>query len=53
MDITVDAVDVTERQTDARGRLTLGADYADETVRVAVVEVVQDDGDDAEAQPAD
>ena len=29
-------------EADARGRVNLGTDYSDETVRVAVVEVVED-----------
>jgi len=36
--IEVDPVAVVERTADDKGRVTLGADYAGDTVRVAVVE---------------
>jgi hypothetical protein len=36
--------EIKELKADHRGRVHLGSDYADETVRVAIIEVV--DGDD-------
>jgi len=39
MQVEVDATDIEERQADDRGRVTLGAEYADKTVTVAVLEV--------------
>jgi len=34
--------EIKELRADTRGRVNLGTDYADETVRVAIVEVVDD-----------
>jgi len=34
--------EIKELKADARGRINIGTDYADETVRVAIVEVVDD-----------
>lgn len=34
--------EILEREADSRGRVNLGMDYADTTVRVAVIEVVDD-----------
>lgn len=39
MQIEVDATDVLKKETDNRGRVTLGSEYADKTVTVAVVDV--------------
>lgn len=39
MKIEVDPVDVNEKTADDRGRVTLGSEYAGQTVTVAVVEV--------------
>jgi len=39
MKIEVSATDIEERKADGRGRVTLGAEYADKTVTVAVIEV--------------
>jgi hypothetical protein len=35
--------EIKELQADTRGRVNLGTDYADTTVRVAIVEVVDED----------
>jgi len=43
MQVEVGVGDLIERATDARGRLTLGSEYADATVTVAVVEVEEED----------
>jgi len=37
--------EIKELQADARGRINIGTDYADATVRVAIVEVVDDPGE--------
>lgn len=42
-EIQIEAAEIKERKADDRGRVNLGADYADAQVRVAVVEVVGDD----------
>ena len=34
--------EIKELKADSRGRVNLGTDYADETVRVAIVETVDD-----------
>jgi hypothetical protein len=39
MKVDVEVSDLVERATDDRGRLTLGSEYADKTVTVAVLEV--------------
>ena len=39
MKIEVSATDVDEKKADNRGRVTLGSEYANKTVTVAVVEV--------------
>jgi hypothetical protein len=39
MKVEVEATDVQEKTADERGRVTLGAEYAEKTVTVAVVEV--------------
>jgi len=39
MQVEIEVGDLIERATDARGRITLGSEYADKTVTVAVVEV--------------
>jgi len=39
MNVEVDATDVEKKKADGRGRVTLGAEYADKTVTVAVVDV--------------
>jgi len=39
MKVDVEVSDLVERTTDDRGRLTLGSEYADKTVTVAVLEV--------------
>jgi len=45
--VEVNPVDVKERSVDPQGRVSVGTDYAGETVRVAVIETVEDgDGDD-------
>ena len=43
MKIEVSATDIEEKKADDRGRVTLGAEYADETVTVAVIEVEEDE----------
>ena len=43
MQVEIEVGDLIERATDARGRITLGSEYADETVTVAVVEVKEDE----------
>jgi hypothetical protein len=45
MKIDVDAADVMKKPTDSRGRFTLGSDYADKTVTVALVEVHDDENE--------
>jgi hypothetical protein len=44
--VEVDPVEVKERGVDPQGRVSVGTGYAGETVRVAVIETVSDDGDD-------
>jgi hypothetical protein len=39
MKVDVEVSELVERSTDDRGRLTLGSEYADKTVTVAVLEV--------------
>lgn len=39
MQVEVKATDVEEKKADDRGRVTLGAEYADKKVTVAVLEV--------------
>ena len=39
MQVEVSVSDIEERKADDRGRVTLGAEYADKTVTVAVIEV--------------
>lgn len=48
--VKVDPVDVLERPVDSKGRVSLGTDYAGETVRAAVLDVVSD-GQDGERDP--
>jgi hypothetical protein len=43
MKVDVEVSDLVERSTDDRGRLTLGSEYADKTVTVAVLEVEGDE----------
>lgn len=43
-EITVDAVDIVERRTDDRGRISLGSDLGNATVQVAVIGI-EDDGE--------
>ena len=44
MQIQVSASDIkSEKKADDRGRVTLGSEYADETVTVAVLEVEDED----------
>jgi len=42
MQVEIEVGDLIERTTDARGRITLGSEYADKTVTVAVVEANDD-----------
>jgi len=42
MQVEVSATDIEERKADDRGRVTLGAEYADKTVTVAVLEVEEE-----------
>jgi len=42
MQVEIEVGNLIERQTDARGRITLGSEFADATVTVAVVEVQED-----------
>ena len=44
MKVEVDPLEIQERAADERGRITIGMEYADETVTVAVIEVEDDDG---------
>ena len=41
--VEIDPVDVKERSVDPQGRVSVGTDYASETVRVAVIETVGTD----------
>lgn len=43
--VVVDAKDVDEFDADDRGRICLGAEYANKTVEIAVIEADDDDGD--------
>lgn len=43
MKIEVDATDITEKKTDGRGRFTLGSEFANKKVTLAVVEVDEDE----------
>jgi hypothetical protein len=43
MNIEVSASDLVTRETDDRGRITLGAKYAGKQVTVAVVEVAEEE----------
>lgn len=43
MKVEVPATDVEERKADDRGRVTIGAEYAGQTVTVAVLEAEADD----------
>jgi len=43
VEVSIEAKDVIERKTDDRGRVRLGPEFADKTVEVAVVEVVEDE----------
>jgi len=43
MQVEIEVGDLIERATDARGRITLGSEFADATVTVAVVEVKEDE----------
>lgn len=45
--IEIDPLAVKERKTDDRGRVNLGPDYADQQVRVVVVDVLDDEDADA------
>lgn len=42
VDLEVDPEDIVKKKADDRGRVTLGADLADKTVRVAVLEVEEE-----------
>ena len=37
--------DVIETRTDSRGRLTLGSEYGDKTVQIALLEVIDEKSD--------
>ena len=39
MNVEVPATDVVEKKADGRGRITLGAEYADKNVTVAILEI--------------
>jgi len=39
MQVEVSPTDIEERKADDRGRVTLGAEYADQSVTLAVIEV--------------
>lgn len=43
--IDVDPANIDERKADDRGRITLGKQYADKTVRVAILKVDGEDDD--------
>jgi hypothetical protein len=43
MQVEIEVGDLIERATDARGRITLGSEYADKRVTVAVVEANDDE----------
>lgn len=47
MKVEIRKSDIVEGQTDDRGRIYLGSEYADKTVEVAVLDVI--DGEDGEA----
>jgi len=42
MKVEINAKDIEEKKADDRGRVTLGSEFADKTVTVAVIEVDQD-----------
>jgi len=43
MKVEVSPTEIEEREADNRGRITLGADYADKTVTIAVLEEEKED----------
>jgi hypothetical protein len=45
MEVTVSATDVEELKADDRGRVTLGTEFADKTVTVAVLDVDDESAD--------
>jgi hypothetical protein len=49
MNIEVSATDIEEHKADDRGRVTLGAEFADKTITVAVLDVddVDEEGSDS------
>jgi len=51
--VEVDPVDVKERGVDPQGRVSVGTDYAGETVRVAVIEMIDDTADVSESDALD
>lgn len=51
--LVVDAVDVIERKADAKGRVTVGADYAGQEVRVAVLDPADGDESDENGESDD
>jgi hypothetical protein len=50
VDVTIEADEIVQRKADARGRVTLGAEYGDADVTVAVV---RGDGDDEHDENSD
>jgi len=42
MKVEISPSEIEERKADERGRVTLGAEYAHETVKVGIIEVVND-----------
>jgi ribosomal protein L1 len=53
VEIQLDVSDVKERKTDKRGRVRLGPEYAGKDVTIAVVDVQDDETEDAAEQAAD
>lgn len=43
IEVEVEVADLKDRAADSRGRVNLGTDYSDREVRVAVVEVLDDE----------
>lgn len=44
-EITIDAAEIKERKADSKGRVAIGPDHAGDTIRVALVEVVDEQSD--------
>jgi len=43
MILQTEIIEIMDREADSRGRITLGSEYAEKTVKVAIVEVEEDE----------